>query len=149
MRSRCEAKTKHLRGAKVCAFIKICIVFPSNLLNFLKKYKQMGTEKQIPKKRITSVQRKKQRLFAHLFNTDGSSRLPFGSYAKIAKKCQVSDTFVRQVLNVDKPEWRIDIYRAAISIIRAEAKEELALQQIISETTDIYNRAFEKGGSDE
>lgn len=98
--------------------------------------------KQIPKKRMTNIQRKKQRLIPHLLNEDGCSKLPFGSYTKIAKDCKVSDTFVRQVLNVDKPEWRIDIYRAAMRIVRYEAKKELALQKQIENTLKLHDEAF-------
>ncbi len=107
--------------------------------------------KQIPKKRMTNIQRKKQRMLAPLFRVDGTTKLPFGSYVKIANRCKVSDTFVRYVLNPKRREWSLAIYRAAMSIIRDEAQKELALQQEVKETLRLHDEAFknEEGGSDE
>lgn len=100
--------------------------------------------KPIPAKRITVVQRKKQRLLKALFSTDGVSLLPFGSYSKIAKKCKVSDTYVRMVLKKDTSYWSVKIYKEALNIIKNEVKEEMEIQDRIAEIKQL-NTQMEGG----
>lgn len=99
--------------------------------------------KPIPAKRITVVQRKKQRLLKALFS-DGVSLLPFGSYSKIAKKCKCSDTYVRMVLKKDTSYWNIGVYKEALNIIKNEVKEEMEIQDRIAEIKQL-NTQMEGG----
>lgn len=104
--------------------------------------KEKGT-KQIPKKR------KKEQMLTALFKEDGTTKLPFGSYAKIARKCGVVESYVRMVLNPKRREWNMKIFHAALAIIAKEAKEELALQEKIRKTLRLHDEAFKKGSDDE
>lgn len=116
--------------------------------------KEKGT-KQIPKKRMLAIQRKKERMLTPLFREDGSTKLPFGSYVKIARECGVVESYVRMVLNPKRREWNLDIFHAALAIIAKEAKEEIKLQKQRDDAIALHDKAFsnneveKEGGSDE
>ena len=76
---------------------------------------------------------KKQELLKAIYNADGNRRLQYGSYAKIAKEINVSDTYVRQCLNPNAPEWSVRVFRCALTLLKAQAQEEKKLTDHIAE----------------
>lgn len=67
-----------------------------------------------------------------LYNEDGSRKLAFGSYAKLATELQLTQTYIRQVLSPYYREWNVEVFRAALKLLKKQHEEEKKLQNEIA-----------------
>ena len=83
-------------------------------------------------KSIYTMKKTKRQKVAVLYNEDSSRKLLYGSYAKLAKQFNMSNTYIAAVLNPDKPEWSVEIFEAALKLLKKQHDEEIKLQNEIA-----------------